>query len=406
MRKDIEDRSVLTVLRRALPGQISGAAGGLSERAGLNEFAAAVGGVGNLFTLFGSALRREFGLTIYPNELHGGSSLAEFSAFLESELRGRACVSSEGERFAETGWRWCAVPEAPVERQAGRAVFILSTARSGSTLLRVMLAGHPALFAPPELYLLQFESMGSRRDLLAAHGYDWMRLGALTAIQHLDDDADIGRAQAELERLETGDRPVAELYQLLEQRACGRLLVDKTPLYSAYEGWMRRAEALFVRPMYVHLVRHPYAMMESFVRLRFHRLFRDHFPAFDPDPWVYAEQAWTISNQNIERFLQRVDADRQVTLRCEDLQAAPEEACRRVFGFLGVSLEPDVLDLYAPGRMTRFGESDQFTPGDPDFLRRRRVESAAAEAWKKVRLPRGLGPEGCALAARYEYEVA
>ncbi|MEA2693633.1 MAG: hypothetical protein QOJ16_3020, partial [Acidobacteriota bacterium] len=43
-----------------------------------------------------------------------------------------------------------------------RAVFILSPPRSGSTLLRVMLAGHPDLFAPPELELLGFGTLAER----------------------------------------------------------------------------------------------------------------------------------------------------------------------------------------------------------------------------------------------------
>src|SRR6185295_2041789 len=43
------------------------------------------------------------------------------------------------------------------------AIFILSPPRSGTTLLRVMLAGHPRLFAPPELELLSFNTLSERR---------------------------------------------------------------------------------------------------------------------------------------------------------------------------------------------------------------------------------------------------
>src|SRR3954466_6093857 len=56
-------------------------------------------------------------------------------------------------------------PLAPVQTGPKNppAVFVLSPPRSGSTLFRVMLAGHPGLFAPPELELLSFNTLAERR---------------------------------------------------------------------------------------------------------------------------------------------------------------------------------------------------------------------------------------------------
>ena len=51
---------------------------------------------------------------------------------------------------------------------------MLSPPRSGSTLLRVMLGGNPRLFAPPELELLNFDTLAERRD--AFPGRDAFRL--------------------------------------------------------------------------------------------------------------------------------------------------------------------------------------------------------------------------------------
>ena len=57
-----------------------------------------------------------------------------------------------------------ALPEAPADTDAFNppAMFILSPPRSGTTLLRVMLAGHPDLFAASELQLLGFNTMSER----------------------------------------------------------------------------------------------------------------------------------------------------------------------------------------------------------------------------------------------------
>ncbi len=55
------------------------------------------------------------------------------------------------------------------------AVFILSPMRSGSTLLRIMLAGNPRLFSPPELQLLQFRHAGGTAPCL--HGLRELSVG-------------------------------------------------------------------------------------------------------------------------------------------------------------------------------------------------------------------------------------
>ena len=55
-------------------------------------------------------------------------------------------------------------PAPPAGAKNPRAIFVLSPPRSGSTLFRVMLAGHPELFAPPELELLPFETLADRAD--------------------------------------------------------------------------------------------------------------------------------------------------------------------------------------------------------------------------------------------------
>ena len=64
------------------------------------------------------------------------------------------------------------------------AIFILSPMRSGSTLLRIMLAGNPRLFAPPELQLLCFENLADRKD--AFTGYDkYLHEGVIRAVMEI-----------------------------------------------------------------------------------------------------------------------------------------------------------------------------------------------------------------------------
>src|SRR6185312_10124142 len=110
-----------------------------------------------------------------------------------------------------------------------RAVFILSPPRSGSTLLRVMLAGHPELFAPPELELLHFATLDERRD--AFSGRDAFRLeGLLRAVMEAR-ACTAEEAREIVAGLEAAGCSTRELYRRLQEWIGGRLLVDKTPTY-------------------------------------------------------------------------------------------------------------------------------------------------------------------------------
>ncbi|MGH7929984.1 MAG: sulfotransferase, partial [Candidatus Binatia bacterium] len=64
------------------------------------------------------------------------------------------------------------------------AVFILSPPRSGSTLLRVMLAGHARLFAPQELELLSFDTLQDRKATFSGRNSFWLE-GTIRALMEI-----------------------------------------------------------------------------------------------------------------------------------------------------------------------------------------------------------------------------
>src|SRR5262249_45874090 len=115
-----------------------------------------------------------------------------------------------------------------------RAVFVLSPPRSGSTLLRAMLAGHPALFAPPELELLGFDTLGERNRAFTGRWALWQE-GTIRALM----DAlglSFEEARQELEESAAQDLPVRDLYARLQTAIGDRTLVDKTPSYALDPG--------------------------------------------------------------------------------------------------------------------------------------------------------------------------
>jgi hypothetical protein len=250
-----------------------------------------------------------------------------------------------------------------------------------------MLAGHSRLFAPPELALLAFDDlsawMESQRAAFTFTGFEH-------ALAHLR-GIRMEEARRAADELAAGGSPQS-LYRALQAEAAPRTLVDKTPGYARSVPLLRRAEAWFEEPKYIHLVRHPAAAIDSFARQRLHVVLGEP----EAEPYGYGEMVWREWNRNILAFLGEVPAARQHRLVYERLVRAPETALREVCAFLSVPFEAAVLEPYAGGRMLA-------APGDPDIARHERIEPGLAAAWEAIELPVMPAAETCALAGTLGY---
>ena len=311
----------------------------------------------------------------YPREQGPRDTIKKVATYLASEMvipppKTTFTDPHEGGIFA-----WKLSP--PLSKTAKRnppAVFILSPPRSGSTLLRMMLDGHPALCSPPELHLLPFERMGERGRQLDQLGYPWLRVGlkeTLAQLERLTPE----QAQRRTEQLEADDVAIQKVYRLLQDLIEGRLLVDKSPSYAMCPAWLLRAEHMFEGAKYLHLIRHPYAVIESFVRMRFHgHLIGNHFGTWDDNPWLYAEKGWAVAHRNTLKFFQDIDPNRHCQVYFEDLVSQPGSVMKQVCDFLNVPFDDRVL---APN------ESEPLTePGDAYLRSRGRIDPLLATAWK------------------------
>lgn len=272
-----------------------------------------------------------------------------------------------------------------VDRRGARnrgAVFILSPPRAGSTLLRVMLAGHPALFSPPELYLLSFMGMRERRARLAGAAA-FLREGLVRAVMEL---RRVGREQAEAlvaddEALDLGTRDV---YQRLQGWLGERRLVDKTPAYALNLRVLRRAEDEFEGSFFIHLVRHPLASNLSFSEIRADLATGDDRGELPASPHKRGELWWLVSQQNILAFLRTVPPERQLRLRYEDLVRAPEAHLRELCERMRIPFDPQMLEPYADprGRMTDGLTEHSRMVGDQKFHRHAGIDAGAADRWR------------------------
>ncbi len=291
-----------------------------------------------------------------------------------------------------------AVPLPDMGKKNPPAVFILSPARSGSTLLRVMLAGHPDLLAPPELALLSFNKLGEMGE---------KPQGPLRAIMQLK-ECTLEAAQELFLQLKEQDITVKEFYRLMQQWAGDRLLVDKTPGYAMDINVLIRAEHYFENPLYIHLLRHPYGMIRSFEEARLDLFFGSRLlEELTLSRRQLAELNWTISNENILEFFEQVPGHRQHRVVFEELVKDPEPAMKAMCRFLGVPFHPAVLNPYEDKkkRMTDGIHDGGLMIGDVKFHQHKRIDPAVADTWKENYKKNFLGDVSARLAGSFNYRL-
>lgn len=203
-------------------------------------------------------------------------------------------------------WR---LPAPRGERLLTAPVFIFSAARSGSTLLRAILGAHSRLYAPPELPLGHLEVRAQTR---------WIQ----TSMQALQ------LTHAGLEQL-LWDRLLADLLA----RSGKPTIVVKTP--SNVLLWRRIAEC-WPDARYIFLLRHPASAVASL------------HAAWNPR-WHPGEQgSLTEAIAKGLHYMTSVEEARNalpgITIRYEDLTAAPAATTRRLCDFLRVGFEPGMLN--------------------------------------------------------------
>jgi amino acid adenylation domain-containing protein len=275
------------------------------------------------------------------------------------------------------------VPHQAAEKNSP-ALFLLSAPRSGSTLLRVMLAGHPRLFSPPELELLSFDDLAERRAAFTGRNAFWLE-GLIRAVMEIH-RCDPERARQLVERAEAEALPTRLFYRRMQDWIGDRILVDKSPSYSLNRSALDHAEADFDQTRYIHLIRDPRAAIHSFEEAKLDQVFFRHTHSFTRRE--LAELIWVVSHQNIVQFLAAVPRERQHWVHFEDLVRDPQKTLEAICDFLGLPYHPDMAHPYKDvgTRMADGIHTESRMLGDVKFHEHAGVDANAAERWRR-RLP-------------------
>jgi len=292
----------------------------------------------------------------------------------------------------------------PSQSQNPPVLFILSPPRTGSTLLRVMLAGHPQLFSPPELNLLYFETMGQRKAELQGPAASHLQ-GVLSAVMQLK-NCTIEEAGHIVDQFEKQDISTKDFYRLLQQWCGNRLLVDKSPGYANDPAILEQAERNFSNARYIHLTRHPYGMIRSYVDARMDLLGgSDITKMLDVTRQELAEMIWTSNVDNITRFLDRIPPQRKLSVRFEDLVSTPDNTAHEICRFLNLEFHPGMLEPYKEkkNRMTDGVHAEGHMIGDPKFHQHKTIDTSVGDSWKQFYKEDFLGTPTLETAAALGY---
>jgi amino acid adenylation domain-containing protein len=373
------------------------------DRVGVSDPFFELGGDSLRAAEFINEVQRDLGVFIYVVSVFEAPTIREYAAFLREDYAEAVLprFGEEGPRAPARPGREIRIDEAAVARMrqaipsrppscaaeadATRnppALFILAPPRSGTSLLRVILAGHPDLMACSELQLLGFHSLQERKAAFSGKYSLWLD-GTIRALMEVR-GCDAATAARLMEDCERQGLTTRAFYGLLQGWIGSRMLVDKTPFYALDLETLRVAERDFESPLYIHLTRHPYAMVRSFEEQHMDQVLRLGEHPFSRRQ--LAELVYTVSHQNILEFLKQVPGHRQVRMRFEDLVSRPRPVLEGMCEALGLPFHPALLDPYGDlERKMLDGVHGVSTPmGDTKFLEHRRIDPGVGEAWRGV----------------------
>ena len=289
------------------------------------------------------------------------------------------------------------------KKKGSKAVFILSAPRSGSTLLRVMLAGNPKLFAPPELALLLFENLSDRKNAFEGRDKGWSE-GLTRAIMQIY-NCDYLEAEKIIDNFEKDNLTVQELYYKLSELIDDKILVDKTTTYATNIEVLERAELYFDEVKYIHITRHPAAMIQSYLNSKLNEVFGADSDFSEREN---AELFWIINNQNILEFFKKIPDERKYTIKFENMILNPKQCMKYVSEFIGVPFDERMIHPYDDKRlrMTDGIHPESHMVGDPKFHEHKEIDSSIAFKWQVLPPNDYLSATSIELSSELKYFIS
>lgn len=268
-------------------------------------------------------------------------------------------------------------PEGKLEK----AVFILAPPRSGSTLLRVILAGNDQLFSPPELELAGFETMSDRKTRLSGK-FEFLKEGLTRTIMELEGIA-VEEAKSIVSDKERDRQLTYEVYQWIQGKLKGRILVDKTPSYAYSLSFLQAIQRQCPDAVFIHLVRNPQSTLLSYMEAKMDQIYRYKTPF---NALETGELEWLNCHDNILNFKNGLRPEQYIQVNYESLVKDPETTVRQLCHRIGVVYQDKMIDVYGDKKVKMVDgiHKESKMIGDVKFLtQHQKIDTDSIERWRE-----------------------
>jgi len=255
-------------------------------------------------------------------------------------------------------------------------IFVLSTARSYSSVVTTMIGQHPDLVGLPELKLFCCETIGELEASLPSY---WINRGithrspglvrALAEFEFGDQTLEsLSLARAWLkDRLHWSGPDVLDV---LLARLSPRIAIEKSPDNVLDDTSLRRMASAYPKARYLHLTRHPVTTQRS---MQEHRKRIVPLDPQDHEP-MFGIASWYETHRRILHFGATLPVDRYMRIRAEDVLNDTESQLRAIAMWLGVSAEASSIEAMkhpeaSPFSSFRTADTGIVGGNDPSFLR-------------------------------------
>lgn len=288
-------------------------------------------------------------------------------------------------------------------------IVIASPPRSGSTLLRNILAQHSMLYSPPELYLLPFNSMAERQKKL--EGRPWLLKGLIQTFVELH-QCSYEEASEFVDQLVDQEIEIDNIYHMIESEIGDKILVDKSPMNSGEVTNLGLLTKLFDHAILIHLHRHPCSAIQSHMRQVKQKYIKNN-NCSEPDEEILAgmqknaENIWLNCHTNVLHAHQNFPELGYFRICYESLIQDPRSILTRLCDYLEIPFEEALLSPYKnTDNLKQIKSSDKHFPlGDPGFYKHNDIDPTLADVWKTVKLYKPLEKATMLIAEYFDYEL-
>ena len=237
--------------------------------------------------------------------------------------------------------------------------FIVGSARSGTTLLRVMLNAHPAVAVPPESWFIT--QLWTGRDEVELEPL-LQRLAAHQSFRKWDLPIEAVRNELPETAMACYADVIAAAFRAYARTHGKSSWGDKTPRYVESIDLLDR---IFPEARFVHLIRDGRNVALSYADV-----------PFGPKTVAKAAALWGRRVSAGMEAGRKLGPDRYLEVRYEELVTDPEAVARVLCDFLGIGYDPSMLEYSEKARDAVLPKAARYNP----HVTERPI--AATRSWK------------------------